>query len=354
MGDDELAVKYLVDHDWIASGVPLTYRDSVLKNQVYQKLVYNEQGTATSILAKLVPLGKDDNARDQVIVDIKSITKDYENQVDRFYYSGLPIFNRTVYSIIEREQSLTTAIMLVLVGLIFYLIYRRLLLVLIPLSLLGIVITWVMGLIHLTGQKFNWFLALVPAVVLIVSICDAVHIMNSYLHSKETDKKKRILHVIKSVGIPCFLTSVTTIIGFLTLTSSRITPLKNFGFDVSFGVLIAFLMSVTILPIILYSIKSTHTVKSSQRYHQFIQRLLNWIHNINMKRGTLVLVVSLLFVAFCAIGITKIVHDQRFITIYKWGSDNLVATKKFSEKYDVGGASESYVYLQAKAPPRFL
>jgi predicted RND superfamily exporter protein len=89
-----------------------------------------------------------------------------------------------------------------------------------------------------------------PIMILTMSIADAVHLLVTMRHEMVLGKNK-IDAIVESMRInfqPIFVTSLTTILGFLSLNFSDAPPFHDLGNIASMGVGMAFILSVTFLP----------------------------------------------------------------------------------------------------------
>ena len=93
----------------------------------------------------------------------------------------------------------------------------------------------------------------IPVIVMVIAIADSIHIISNVLQGQQRglDKHAAILESMRINAYPVFLTSLTTAIGFLTLNTSDSPPFHVLGNWVAFGVLCAFVYSMTFLPALL-------------------------------------------------------------------------------------------------------
>jgi len=136
---------------------------------------------------------------------------------------------------------------------------------------------------------------------------DVVHFFSKYFEelAKGTEKEKIFKLILKEVGFPTFLTLITTIVGFLSLLFSSIKPIKEFGVYTSVGVTVAFILTYTLLPALLYFFtpKKLVTVHgTNNRTNNYLRKGLFWIFR-NQK--TILIITAVVFV-FSVIGINKI------------------------------------------------
>lgn len=89
-----------------------------------------------------------------------------------------------------------------------------------------------------------------PTLILTLAVADSVHLLVTMFQQMRLGKSKKEA-IVESVRInlhPVFLTSVTTVIGFLTMNFSDAPPFRDLGNIVAMGIVAAFIYSVTLLP----------------------------------------------------------------------------------------------------------
>ncbi len=93
----------------------------------------------------------------------------------------------------------------------------------------------------------------VPTIVLTLAIADSIHIIVSMQAAMRAgmDKHAAIVESLRINMQPVFLTSLTTIIGFLALNLSEAPPFWHLGNMTAFGIGAAFLLSIILLPAVL-------------------------------------------------------------------------------------------------------
>ena len=118
---------------------------------------------------------------------------------------------------------------------------------------LGFIINSTIGLAGWLGTVFNPSNSGVPIIVMTVAVAHSVHIVSGTLSAlgRGLDRHAAIAAAIRVNAWPVFLTSLTTAIGFLSLNASDSPPFRVLGNLVAFGVLCAYVYSLTFLPAIL-------------------------------------------------------------------------------------------------------
>jgi len=104
------------------------------------------------------------------------------------------------------------------------------------------------------GIKLTPPSASAPIIILTIAIAGAVHLLVTMLQEihKGMSKHDAIVESMRVNFMPIFLTTITTAMGFLSLNSSDAPPFGDLGNMSTFGVLGAFVLTVTFLPAIMF------------------------------------------------------------------------------------------------------
>lgn len=107
-----------------------------------------------------------------------------------------------------------------------------------------------LGLSIYAGVKLTPTSLMSPTIILTMAVADCVHLLVTFLHNMRfgQEKKQAILESLRINFQPILLTSVTTAIGFMSLNFSDAPPFRDLGNIVALGVMLAFFLSVTLLP----------------------------------------------------------------------------------------------------------
>jgi hypothetical protein len=124
--------------------------------------------------------------------------------------------------------------------------------------------------IGLIGIKTTIICASIPIVLVSMGIADGIHVLHEYYHHlrKGHDNLFAIKQTMKEMNSPVIMTSFTTSVGFIALSTSKILPLREYGWAVAFGVLCAMIFSLTFIPAILVILGKPKNVLSEQIAHK--------------------------------------------------------------------------------------
>lgn len=168
----------------------------------------------------------------------------------------------------------------------------------VPVTIVLLSITWTLALMTATGKSLDIMTVLLPTMMFVVGMSDVVHIVTKYieeLRSSNIDKFDALMKTLKETGFATFITLITTSLGFLTLINSKVIPIRDFGLYTSLGVFIAFVLSYSIMPLVLYLLprpKIADKSVESDFWRKRLHKLLRWtlIHRKGIVVGTVVVI----------------------------------------------------------------
>lgn len=242
---------------------------------------------------------------DSLATGIESTLKDFN--FDEIHFVGR-IFAQNVYlKNLQKEFIVFICLSFVVIVLFLWFSFRSLYGIVVPVIIVLISILWTLGIMKLCGKSIDIMTVMLPTMIFIAGMSDVVHFFSKYFEelSKGTERGKIYPLILKEVGFPTFLTLLTTVVGFLSLLFSSIKPIKEFGIYTSIGVTIAFILTYTLLPALLYFFtpKKLVTVHgTNNRTHNLMRTGLFWI----FRHQKTILVITSVILILSVIGITKI------------------------------------------------
>ena len=198
------------------------------------------------------------------------------------------------------------------VGLL-WLIFRDLRAVILPLLAVALAITYTTGLLAVSGQGIDIINNVLPVLIFVIGISDAIHLLVRYRHELEEGRPQReaLRITVRHLLVACFLTSFTTAVGFGSLAAARIEILKRFGLSAAVGVLIAYLVVVLLVPAAL-SMLSPALPEASRAADRRVQALSVALGRWVLARRFWVLGVSALILVLAA-ALASRVHEENHV-----------------------------------------
>jgi predicted RND superfamily exporter protein len=107
---------------------------------------------------------------------------------------------------------------------------------------------WItLGMIGLLDYEVTMTVILVGPIVLALGVSYGLHITNRYAESKGTPHEK-MSAALNSTGRAVFLSAMTTIIGFISLTFAPMKPIQTVGWALAGGIVVVYVMTMLMVP----------------------------------------------------------------------------------------------------------
>lgn len=226
---------------------------------------------------------------------------------DEVHYVGRIVAQDVYLKNLQSEFVYFLAISFVLVMLFLWLSFRSLYGVVVPMVIVLVSIFWTLGIMALIGQPLDIMTVMLPTMIFIAGMSDVVHFFSKYFEELAKGTERSLIYplILKEVGFPTFLTLITTVVGFLSLLFSSIQPIKDFGIYTSIGIIIAFALSYTLLPALLYLFTPKKLVAVHHENNtttKTMRSVLFWIFR-NQKT---IFITSTVLIALSIIGVLNI------------------------------------------------
>ncbi|MEQ8423948.1 MAG: MMPL family transporter, partial [Cyclobacteriaceae bacterium] len=221
------------------------------KQKFYIGQIVNEENGAIAILISIhkdvLNSSKRIGLTDQIVEAGEVFSK---STGIKLHYAGLPFVRSVITSQVGQELKIFLAVSVVITGIILLVFFRSVRAVIFPLIVIGIIVVWVLGSIALFGFKISLLSGMIPPIIVVIGIPNAIYLMNKY-HTEFASHGNKILaisRVVRKVGLATFLTNLTTAIGFLVLLTADITILREFGIVAGINVMATFVVSLILIP----------------------------------------------------------------------------------------------------------
>lgn len=150
---------------------------------------------------------------------------------------------------------------------------------------------------------FGWYLtstsAIAPTVILTMTVADCVHFLVTKFHLMRHGmaKTEAIIESLRINFKPILLTSVTTAIGFWSMNFSDAPPFRDLGNMVAIGVMIAFVLTVTLLPALVVLLP-TRKKQRPERSRAMMTLLADFVIRYRQQLLLLNLLLAIILISF--------------------------------------------------------
>lgn len=262
--------------------------------------------------------------RDKVVSIVDPILSNYE-----IYYGGQAYVTGTMPEMIRDDVVILARIGILIMVMILLVNLRSLsgvgmVIMVIGLSLFAMVgsMGWIY---HLTGsERFLFTLAntSMPIILLTIANSDGVHVISKFfkeLRVKE-DTQLAIASTMDSLLIPIFLTSITTIAAFATLTLSPLEPLFGYGVVIGIGISWAWFLSSLLLPSVI-SLKRWNPESNAITKPSIFEKLINKLGKVVLTHPKYVFSTGAFFVLIGLTGLSKVIVDVNMANFFRPGTE---------------------------------
>ena len=275
----------------------------------------------------------------------RSETATAEQNGDYFYLAGRPVIEVTSGLNALDDMKIMIPLLVITVIAVLFLIFRTLRGVVLPLCIVSFAVIWTIGTMANLGYPMYTISTMLPIILVAVGIGDAVHILGSYYDHVLQDPYRKgheiVKDVMKDLGPPLIITSITTAIGFLSLTFAEMPPFKVFGLFTVLGIVYCWLLSITFIPASLTLLRPRVggylAKRRSIRVHaeaDWITRVLAWWAAFlsRHRRSVVVTVISIALVAIY--GASLLYVDSSWMSDFRKDSDVVKANDLLNKEFD--------------------
>ena len=265
-----------------------------------------------------------DKFRNEIVAVSQTILRDYQ-----VHYGGTAYITGSVPQMIREDvQSLVKAGVLIMVVILLFNLRSipgvLMVLMVIIFSLVSMI--GFMGWAYfLTGSDQFLFALLntsMPIILLTIANSDGVHVVTKFFREMrfKKDVREALVSTMDSLLAPIFLTSITTISAFLTMTFSPLNSLVGYGFCISLGIIWAWFLSSLMLPAVI-NLKKWDSNLRAITTPSFFERWVASAGTIVLKYPKHVFSVGLLLVIVGLSGLHKVSVDVNLASFFKPGTE---------------------------------
>lgn len=248
--DDEILIEPFLDTnvEWNQDYLSIK-KNIALDHPHLPGYLISEDAKTSLIFARLTPTLEGSPNYELIVDEARKLQEDFKDTGVEIYLSGEATMNNTFREISNLDAKKILPLLFLAIVLFLFLIFRSWTAVVLPLAIIVMTVTSSLGLGFWLGFKFNSILGILPAILVAVSIADSVHVMLTYFQFRAQGQslKEATFSSLEKNMIPVFLTSVTTMIGFFSLTTTDLVPIQTLGFLAGVGCLMAWFFTVFFL-----------------------------------------------------------------------------------------------------------
>ena len=328
------------------------FKRQILTDPLYRNNIISKDGRTTAIIATVKCIGPE--SRKQLVSEVrKALSKTGTNKKARkskYYLAGPSVVNAELDQMSKQDMAKFTPFMFIMSIVVLGCLFRNISGIVIPMLTVGVCIIWITGCFVLFGQTMNMISNTLLPLTFIIALSASIHLITHYYNENNfsVSNEDTIYNTIRHVGIPIFMTSITTIIGFISLATSNIPPVLITGLFMSGCTALTFIISMTFVPILLSFVPSRipgcNKKSIDKKEDSIVERpvkgqgfkiLLSWLGRFTVRDKRLILSCALAIGVIFGWGISKLRIESDIMASFPKDSQ-IARDNNFIEKHLMG------------------
>ena len=286
-------------------------KNSVLQNTFSKRLellsrsaigqaLLSKDKQSTLVIVEMEPHYRNINLISPPARKIVSILEDalqQSNQEIDYQLAGIPFTRVASVDTMQEDLLWLMPISSLVICLLLFIIFRRRHAVLLPMLAVGSSLIITLGIISLLGEVITPLSLIFPTLLLSIGVADGVHFLSRYHEERRKGLSwdAAVKTTSRYVGRACLLTSFTSAVGFASLYLTNMKVLHSFGLVTALGILVAFLVVLTLVPAGLH-LSHSPPIKASTWTSNLLERFIRW--TIIPKHAVLITVIGVLLTSY--------------------------------------------------------
>lgn len=337
--------------EWMMRDAPTSEKEAQAVQAKIERLplLYNtlvsQNGKAAAIYVPIL----DKNESFRIAEEIRDTISTLDS-VDDWYITGLPVAEDQFGYEMFVQMGISAPLAGLTIFILLFFFFRNIPLIIAPMIVAMATVIITMGLLIAFGFTVHIMSSMIAIFLMPIAVVDSVHILSEFSdrYKPGEDLQKIIEEVIGHLFTPMLYTSITSSIGFFSLMLTPIPPVQIFGAFVGFGILLAFLVTISFIPAYLSRMSDTslkklqdalHENEEGSRVTRFAKRLGKVANNY---QGLLLGLFAVVF-GISVWGITQIQINDNPVRWFKADHEIRVADKVLNENF--AGTYDAYLVI---------
>ena len=283
------------------------------------------------------------------IQDVRNIIDKHRDKA-KMFLGGVPMITSDMIAFIRSDISVFGWGVLFFMVVVLWFFFRRKRWIILPLGCCVIVIVAMVGFLGFMDWRITVISSNFISILLIITISLTIHLIVRYgeLYSENPDEDQKTLvrETVRHMSKPCFYTAITTIVAFTSLVVSGIRPVIDFGWIMTVGIALTFILSFIFFPALLVLMKPKPSVPA----YDTTKFLTLSIGAITLKHKAKILIGCSLIMIFSVIGVVNLQVENRFIDYFKKSTEIYQGMQVIDTK--LGGTTPLEIIVEA--PPEYF
>ena len=280
----------------------------------------------------------------QNINEIRDVISKYGENA-KIHLGGIPMISDDMMSFVKKDIIVFGIGVFFFIIMTLWFIFKNIKWVIMPLLGCATSVVIMIGLLGLIGWKVTVISSNFIALMLILNMAMNIHLTVRFLQLKkdkpELSNGEVVLRASKLMLLPILYTVLTTICAFLSLIFSEIKPIIDFGWMMTMGLIVSFLVTFLLLPSLLSIFTSENEIDIKNTQNSLIT---NFLGKLAKKNDIIVFSSTIIVIIASIIGIFKLEVENSFINYFDSETEIYKGMKKIDD--ELGGTTPLSIILK--------
>lgn len=253
------------------------------------------------------------------VEEVRAVVERYKPGA-QIFLGGVSMITADMVDFIRSDIAVFGVGILLFIIVILFVIFRQWQLVVLPLLTCFLALVVMLGLLASVDWRLTVISSNFVALLLIVCLMITIHLVVRYReestlnpqHAPADWLRETVKHMIK----PCVYTVLTTMVAFVSLVVSGIRPVIDFGWMMSLGLLVAFVLAFLLIPSGLMLLPTIRSSVGESKAVQSSEPLTLVFSRFTERNGRLILGLGVVAAIISIVGIKQLEVENRFIDYF--------------------------------------
>ncbi|WP_035244502.1 efflux RND transporter permease subunit [Desulfonatronovibrio hydrogenovorans] len=290
-------------------------------NPLYEKNLISSDGKTAAIVVFAYDHPDDPDYRRDLLGKTRAVLEPFKEDT-QFFLAGWTVTNFSLSQYMQRDLARFIPVTYLLIALVTFLFFRNIRLTILAVVVISACVSSTMGLSRMLDIPINNVTTIVPPLVMALTLTAIVHIfthMEKSVLDSSKDRFEALSRVLNQVAVPCFLTTLTTVVGFLSLSISDLEPIREFSILAASGMVFGFFFSFFLLPPLILLFDPAKLYFRLNESHR-IPRILGKLNTLVQSNQYKILVISVVIVCGAVFFAGKVKVETNLVEFFKKSS----------------------------------
>ncbi|MEM1450844.1 MAG: MMPL family transporter [Planctomycetota bacterium] len=265
--------------------------------------------------------------RGRLVAGLTERLDGWQDRVGRWRLAGTDVITYDLDQGSQKSLGGLSPLVLLAMCLVFFLATRSLRAVGAMVVAVAVTAVWTLGAMAIAGRPMNLIVAVVPAILAVVTAAQATHLLSRFQgldggatedgESDDTDRAPRVRRwrrAIDGTWRPCLLSALTTAAGFASVGTSEIPPVRDLGLFSAGGTLASFLLVFTLVPALL--VRSSHVGARARGSAWWTRERARRVGRLLGRRARFLVAAAVLLIAAFGAGLPRLELESKILRFF--------------------------------------